>query len=247
MNMCAVAEPAPSGEDIEIRVRCQHGLHRVVLRPDGCLVLCDHDDIREIVDAEEAAAIAGHEGMFRCGQIMCAWRAGKVRELPKALRKAREQAAAKRYGRYDYTTPEQTLADRLEERTIVIATRALAQCTYRRAKGRWAGGRHSVAVGVGLPACEGKSTKVWSNNGKWSGYDSSLDVVVPPDWLRIARRGIAVVGGVFVVNISTEPLIKDGPIGVLAVRQSRGFSVRLAAATVSRDGDGTWKLCWLPD
>lgn len=242
--MYAVAEPAPS-KDIEIRVRCQRGLHRIVLRPDGCLVLCDHDDIREIVDAEEAAAIAGHEGMFRCGQIMNAWRAGKVRELPKALRQAREQAAAKRV-RYGYVPAERTLADRLEERTIEVATKALAQCAYRRAQGRWAGGRHSTAIGVGLPACEGRSTKVWSNNGKWSGYDSSLDVIVPPDWLCIARRGLAVVDGIFIVNVLTEPLIEGGPVGVLAVRQSRGFSVRLASATVHRDG-GVWKLCWLSD
>ena len=124
------------------------------------------------------------------------------------------------------------------------AKAALKSCSYRRSQTTWAGGNHDVDVHIGEPAISGWGDRVWSPNGKWPGTDSVVSATVPLTWLvKVCRRGLSVVDGVFVLDIIAED--KKG-ITVLAGKQGRGFEVNPCQARITKTADG-YRLRWLKE
>ena len=62
-----------------------------------------------------------------------------------------------------------------------LGSALLLDWPLRRSTSSWAGGGHSVVVSLAaVPSCSGQSEKAWSDNGKWSGSDSSASLHVTP-------------------------------------------------------------------
>jgi hypothetical protein len=97
----------------------------------------------------------------------------------------------------------------------------------KRAESRWAGGDHSVSVAWTLdPArvtASGDSTRVWSDNGKWSGHDSSVSLTVTVRAL-VKFPTLRTPDGQIILDY--EP-IPDRPrvARIVWVEQGRGFAV----------------------
>jgi hypothetical protein len=73
--------------------------------------------------------------------------------------------------------------------------------------------------------------------------DSYVRATVPLAWyVRVYRRGLAVVAGCFVLDVLAED---TQGITVLAGRQGRGFAVYPAQARITTAKDGSLRLRWL--
>jgi hypothetical protein len=86
---------------------------------------------------------------------------------------ARLDCVAKSLGIWSLVDAE-ALAASLTKPYLDRATSAIeSHWPYRRSQSSWAGGNHSVIVTLGVPSARCESAKVWSDNGKWSGTNSS--------------------------------------------------------------------------
>lgn len=92
------------------------------------------------------------------------------------------------------------LRDIMKARIVKHAEAALREANYRRSTSKWAGGEHDVRVSTVISdslcnvTIKSVSTKVWSNNGKWSGNNSEILAYVSSDWLsQVHKPGIALV------------------------------------------------------
>lgn len=229
-------------KNTSVRVRCSGSLHTISLSDRGALVLHDHDP-----EAERALVALGGKPC-RCLQVLEAWRTSNRASLPADLRPALDAANAiheERRKNRSFTDPlaDTSFVRRAKMRVAATATAELKKCSYRRSETRWAGGDHIVGVNVGEPGISGDSVRVWSENGKWSGTDSYINATVPLSWLRrVYKRGMAVVGGVFVLDILDDSDAKK--IRVLAGKQGRGFEVNPCPATITTAKDGSLRLRW---
>lgn len=234
-------------EEVEVRVRCQHKVHYIRLQKSGRLTLCDHEEsVATLIDAAKAARTIG-SNLVRCGEVAAAWRVGDYRRLPDPLRQPCQQAFQRALDRQAiaYMPAPRTLHERLVGRTRAAAMYVLQhRAEYRRAQSSWVGGEHAIDVTVGpTVSAEGGSEKVWHAKHTWSGTNSHLRVCVRRDWLfQVFDRGLANIDGVFVLDVLDAE--QPNAIEVVAVRQSRGFSVRAANAVIRTQPDGQRKLHW---
>lgn len=124
---------------------------------------------------------------------------------------------------------------------------AYRECSYRRAESRWAGGHHGLTINIvsaGHETASGQSDRVWSDNGKWSGNDSSHTLGVSLRWrLDVERRGIAVVDGLLTLAAEPLPELRAGEEAYLVcyLRQGRGVSIETSHAILYRRDGGAWK------
>ena len=110
-----------------------------------------------------------------------------------------------------------------------IARRVLSFCRYRRAPDHICYARPSSRPDVLGKRCGPTSFFV-------------IDLAHPMGWFeKVYRRGLAGASGCFVFESVEE--LRDGSLVVLAARQGRGCSLRLAYA-VARQGRGSWRLEW---
>ena len=128
------------------------------------------------------------------------------------------------------------------------ARRAAHKCieaaNFRVAKGKWAGGDHTVVVkfshATKLVSAKGTAKRAWSANGKWAGKNSELEFVLPVSWIHSVHRvlGPAVVPepGSFVLRVFEA---SDGLVARVAV-QGRGFTLRIENRRITRKADGTY-------
>jgi hypothetical protein len=93
-----------------------------------------------------------------------------------------------------------SLADRVLRYKTDRYLSAYSRCGFRRCHGRWAGGNHALDVRIRKsdepPKAASSTEKVWSGNGKWSGFDSSHELIIgrevldlPVDALVRTRKG----------------------------------------------------------
>lgn len=153
----------------------------------------------------------------------------KVRSLPPEG-KAECVAAIVRHNTRLYNRPtpvqrtvEELKAERLREMDSIITPLVLRY--YRRATGRWAGGKTNIDVAIGMtPAASGHSTWEWSDNGKWRGTNAHLFVTVMPAWKKyVQAEGLAEAGGMLTTHAKR---IKDGLWEASWVTQGRGFALK---------------------
>ena len=226
----------------KVKVRCSGKLHTITVTESGAIVLHDHHQ-----GTDRAFVALGGE-KCRCLQVLEAWRLRDRAKLPAGLRPALDAAIKVTQHRRSvsaYVDPLTVpIVHRARQRVITAAEKMLSECGYRRSQSSWAGGDHMISVGVSDdPGISGSSDRVWSDNGKWSGTDSSVSATVPLAWFsRIYRRGLAVINGCFVLDIIAE----DGKsITVLAGKQGRGFDVYPRPARIVTSSDGSRRLRWL--
>jgi hypothetical protein len=229
-------------EATTIRCRCSGSMHEIALIR-GSLVLLDHDVVKE------RAMVALGAEPCRCLEILRAWRDASFVRLPAELAKlrglARDRGASRATRRLAQDPLSVPLLKRLAPKVAAEAKAALERCRYRRSQSRWAGGAHTITVIVAAgsePSIRGDSQRRWSDNGKWSGYDSEIHVKLPLQWLHVRRLCGGVVDGVFVLAIVEQ--VGDGAYRVLAGRQGRGFEVYAAPAVIRRSESDTWSLKW---
>lgn len=185
----------------------------------------------------------------RCLQVLEAWQDRNRAKLPAALRPALDAAEEKRkdrFGRWRADALLVPIRHRAEARVKQTARRALMSCDYRRSQSSWAGGEHFVSVFIGsMPDIWGRSDRVWSDNGKWSGNNSYVAARVPLSWYRqVYCRDLDVIDGCFVLDIIAED---DKEVVVLAGKQGRGFKVHPRLAKIITAKDGTRRLRWLKE
>lgn len=137
------------------------------------------------------------------------------------------------------------LRDRVCARVTRAVHLAYKQCSYNKSQSSWAGGNHSTNVVVvqrkTAGGAAGNSERVWSDNGKWSGTNSSHQITVSWGWIQTVRnRGLAVVDGM--LTLSAEPCegLRDGEEAYTArwVQQGRGVSLTCVDGYLYRVGDG---------
>ena len=225
---------------VTCRVRCSGKLHRITLMESGHLVFHDHESIK----AEEVLYVLGGE-RCRCLEVLHLWRERNAvkrgivcSRLPAKLWDAYVAAVklSEERGRVA-TDPGDHLSlplrGRLIKRIRGCVFEAIGKCNYRRSKSRWAGGAHYDSVLIGTPASiSGESIKVWSANTGWSGTNSAIYITVPSSWYcNIYRRGLAVVEGMFVLDV-----VDHGKNIYLVGKQGRGFSIYPAQAIIREGG-----------
>lgn len=98
--------------------------------------------------------------------------------------------------------------------------------SYRVSQSQWAGGKHKNIVELSsAPDCHGRSIKVWSGNGKWSGNNSEFLFKVTQRCVNLLR-GKIVIGG-----LVTLDAVKTNNYRILKIswaEQSKGFSLKKA-------------------
>lgn len=221
------------------RVRCNGARHEIAVTPSGALVLRNHN-----LSAEKALIALGGSSC-RCLQVLDAWKRQNRNALPAGLKAAFDAARSKPRFR---TVPDDPLLipfqARAAARVTAVAEKTLADCVYRRSQSSWAGGEHIVSARIGQPDISGHGERVWSANGKWPGTNSCITATVPLTWfIRVYRRGLAVVNGCFVLDVISEDA---KGLTVLAGRQGRGFDVYPARARIVQTEDGR-RLRWLKE
>jgi len=225
------------------KVRCGRHMHTIGLTPRGALVLCDHPDVNT-----ELALVALGAPTPYCLSILQSWRDGDYAILPDeiypALIKALERRDDRQRAARESADPlEVPFHIRAKERVRAMAEEALRQCGYRRSHTMWVGGEHIVTAYIGEPDIVGSSSGVWRLG--FHGTNGWIDVTIRLSWYsRVYRRGLAVVGGSFVLDVIAED--EKGLI-VLAGRQGRGYDVHPARARVFVDESGEYRLVWLRD
>ena len=113
-------------------------------------------------------------------EIMADGRYGKRRKVLPLLDRQQYDSAADAYCAQLGlpTLPEaDAMAGTLTQPYLTAAANALENAwPYRQSQSSWAGGHHSVRVALGTPGAQCSSDRVWSDNGKWSGTNSSATV-----------------------------------------------------------------------
>lgn len=103
---------------------------------------------------------------------------------------------------------------------------AYEACKYRRSQSSWAGGDHSVHVKIagknGAVQASGENHRAWSNNGKWSGNNSTHTFVVRMNWLDIPEAA-RVVSGLLTLEIG--PAVDRTIHPATWVEQGRGVTL----------------------
>jgi hypothetical protein len=226
-------------ETIEIKVKCCREFHTIKFGIPGYFRMLNHD-------SKEGAVLYGALSGEVCKCLLIAQdlKSRNYAALPDKLRKPLEAYIAKLNRQPSFNDPlgqgKERLRKRLREQMILKIRSYINDCSYRRARGSWAGGNHYVDVKLWeeSPAyCDisGESQKVWSSNGKWSGYDSNIKVNLDlPTWLRVDRAGLSIVstknGTVFVLKILEET---SKGILVIAGKQRLGFDVRPCSGIIN--------------
>ena len=130
-----------------------------------------------------------------------------------------------------------------EETTHIIdvCKKALLFCKYKRSLTEWAGRQHTIAVKVGdTPTISSHAETVWLKGRR--GTNSYIEVTVSLRWYtQVYQRGLAVVQGIFVLDVISEG---EKGITVLAGRRGRGYSIRPAYARIVRTLGGGYRLYW---
>ena len=130
-----------------------------------------------------------------------------------------------------------------EETTHIIdvCKKALLFCKYKRSLTEWAGGQHTIVVGIGdTPTIFSHTETVWSDGRR--GTNSYIEVTVSPRWYtQVYQRGLAVVRGIFVLDVINED---EKGITVLAGHRGRGYSIRPAYARIVKTLGGGYRLYW---
>jgi len=202
----------PTAIEVSATIRCNGRMHRIVLTKSGRLVLVDHPDLA----AERAMVALGGE-KCRCLEVLDCWRLGRLAELPRILQVQRNEAAmlaARRYMLTEKVDPleiswRRCFALRRNNALIHLAQLLLEQTDYMRSV---AFRRFTVRIGPKAIDC----TVWWKGRTAWQ---ADISVLMLPQWYdRVYRRGLAVVDGIFVLDVFDEHW--DG-IRVLAGRQHR--------------------------
>jgi len=227
------------------RVRCSGHMHKISIAKSGALVFHGHPNGMK---AERAFAALGGEPC-RCLQVLDAWKIRKRQKLPAVLQLALDETVKRKneqmlkiHGGIDRLKLPIDL--RVARKVSRYANEALKKCSYRRSQSTWAGGNHHISVVV-KPEIDisGSTNRVWSKNGKWSGNDSYINAAVALTWYsRVYRRGLAVIDGIFVLDVLSED---EKGYTVLAGKQGRGFSVNPHRARVTKTKDGSYRLRWI--
>ena len=94
---------------------------------------------------------------------------------------------------------------------------------YKQSRSAWAGGSHSIQITIDFnaPDVQGGSSKVWSDNGKWSGTNSHAHLFVTP--AALSYFPTLNINGWIILDANR---LADGFFEVLYVEQSRGFELR---------------------
>jgi hypothetical protein len=142
--------------------------------------------------------------------------------------------------------PLTTLMGRLRERVrseTATAVGSILDQLYRHASSSWAGGRTRNLITIGPESrAEGRTSRSWSANGKWSGTDLDRCVTVMPAWRRrVLARGLADLDGLLTTH--AELIRATGAVEVYQagwVRQGRGYDLHAETGVlaVHRNADG---------
>ncbi len=124
-------------------------------------------------------------------------------------------------------------ADRLTAPLLKAAAAAIRGVSnaghYRRAHSSWAGGSHFVDCSLTStsPSANGYSERVWSDNGKWSGNNSTLRIQVT--WRTLLDFPTLILADTNYIIIDAEPTECSDVLKVTVLEQGRGFAVRAVA------------------
>jgi len=103
---------------------------------------------------------------------------------------------------------------------------AYEACKYRRSQSSWAGGDHSVNVKIvpknGVVQASGENHRAGSNNGKWSGNNSTHTFVVRMNWLDIPEAARVVSG---LLTLECGPAVERAIYPATWVEQGRGVTL----------------------
>lgn len=225
--------------------------HRIGLLESGSLAFFNHGD--DSLTLEENLRTQGAmDSGCRCGEIHTAWIQQQTYQLPEGLRgwlasfrnraTERYQAARKSVDLLTTTTARQ----RAEERVRVAAEKTLARCleaeTYR------TGDRHSNDVTV-CQRIDGEieepavdvyydTERSYSYGDVTSTAVTRFNVRVPLGWYtRCYKPELGAINGAFVVDVVRHQ--HNGTL-VRAIKQSRGYQLRLATALYTHRGALRW-------
>jgi hypothetical protein len=223
-----------------VTVTCCKVQHRIGVTTDGKLSFFDHGAVDALEERlrEKGCMPPGS----KCGEIQKHWGAGGDRYyLPEGLKIWHAYFRDKKHKPAIPKQPDDPLVKRTAReraclRIIEQATKTLALCTgYRRAEGRR---NHSESVGVASRGLD-PSIRCESTNERSDGcYTAKTEfrLLVELGWYsRVFRRELDIIDGCFVVDV-----ISEHPMIVRAVKQSRGYNLIIAPASVTRGGKLKW-------
>lgn len=149
---------------------------------------------------------------------------------PRKVRGAKEKPAAK------------PILARLwaHRESVIRRVRYHVEQLYRQAQSSWAGGETFATIAYGnTPAASGESRRVWSKNGKWSGNNAHLSLIIQPSWDKIVEPvfGLATAGGMLTTH--AQQIAQDCWVASWVV-QGRGFDLKVESGFIVRAVDGSW-------
>jgi hypothetical protein len=150
----------------------------------------------------------------------------------------------KRQGNFYFENIKEYCIDKITDKIIGEIEK---KTKYKRSESHWVRPKNKITVKF-LPNEANiyqDSWKTWSANGKWSGNDSHLQIVLPYRWYNhIYIKGLAFVNGFLILDILEK--INDDQYKVIAGKQGRGFIVYPNKAIITKK-EGKWSLRWLKE
>lgn len=222
-----------ANRSVKLKVICGGEQHEVVVAANGQVGLPGHPEL----EAEMVLVGLGGERPA-CLQVIDALKEGRrlpgAWELTQAIADANTKRQTRRNGRLSAMVDPLTqrpMWDRHKDLIVSRVLESLKACAYKQAPGGWEGSKHYLTAKVGANCTiSGGTEKVWN------GRASRIDVEVPRKWIKVYKRGLAVIDGCFVLAI-----VRESPdLIVLAGRQVGGYNVRPEMARVKGG-----KLQWL--
>jgi hypothetical protein len=120
-----------------------------------------------------------------------------------------------------------------------IAKTLESSWAYRQATSRWAGGEHSVTVSIGpRPDAACTNERVWSSNGKWSGNNSSADLCISYEAVRLLGENGLVIGGLITLGATQ---VGQREYRAVWAKQGRGVSLTTQEGWIIRGYHSTAK------
>lgn len=117
-----------------------------------------------------------------------------------------------------------TLTKSFMDNAVLAMRKLFDDGHYRRSHSSWAGGRHFINVLIGMePKAEGYSTREWSDNGKWSGTNSTISITTT--WRTLACFPNLTIPETHYIVIDVKPSDVGNVFEVTVLEQGRGFDV----------------------
>jgi hypothetical protein len=226
---------------------CSGKQHRVGITSTGKLAFFDH--VNDSLGLEEQARAAGAmDASCACGALHRHWINARSYYLPSPFDDWRKRFYADRRKRQHAARVEldplasMTARERYEKRVKETAREVFLGCEYRR------GNHENHTRVVVCPRSEASVCVTYEAHMRKTPHgdevrrevDTEVVLRVPLRWLTSCHRtGIGTINGMFVMDVIGKPR-RDGSRLVRVVKQSRGYSLAVKTALLTKRGALRW-------